>query len=58
MEPRITAQMVKELREASGASMMDCKHALRDCAGDFDEALRRLRENPGDDEPEEEAEPV
>lgn len=58
MISRITAQMVEELREASGASMVDCRHALRYCAGDFDQALRRLREKPDDNEPEAEEEPA
>lgn len=58
MGSEITARLVKDLREASGASMMDCKHALRDCAGDFDQALRKLCEKPGDDEPDAETEPA
>ena len=32
----ITASMVKELREMSGAGMMDCKKALTETDGDFD----------------------
>lgn len=40
----ITAQMVKELREKSGAGMMDCKKALAEAAGDFDKAMALLRE--------------
>jgi elongation factor Ts len=39
----ITAGMVKELREKSGAGMMDCKQALTECAGDLDKALVELR---------------
>lgn len=40
----ITAGMVKELREMSGAGMMDCKKALGACDGDFDKAMEWLRE--------------
>ncbi len=40
----ITAAMVKELREASGAGMMDCKRALTDADGDMDQAMEILRE--------------
>lgn len=39
----ITAAMVKELREASGAGMMDCKAALNETAGDMDAAADWLR---------------
>lgn len=41
---QITAQMVKELREKTGAGMMDCKKALADAGGDVDKALTGLRE--------------
>ena len=40
----ITASMVKELREASGAGMMDCKKALVECNGDMEKAMDYLRE--------------
>ena len=40
----ITAQAVKELREATGAGMMDCKKALSEANGDFDKAVTWLRE--------------
>ena len=40
----ITAQMVKELREKSGAGMMDCKKALADANGDMEKAMTILRE--------------
>ena len=40
----VTAQMVKELRTRTGAGVMDCKEALRENAGDFEEAARYLRE--------------
>ena len=41
----ITAKMVKELREKSGAGMMDCKKALTATDGDMDKAIDFLREN-------------
>lgn len=40
----ITAQMVKELREATGAGMMDCKKALTDSEGDMEKAAELLRQ--------------
>jgi len=40
----ITAQMVKELREKTGAGMMDCKKALTETNGDMEKALDFLRE--------------
>lgn len=40
----ITAEMVKELRERTGAGMMDCKRALTETAGDMDKAITYLRE--------------
>lgn len=41
---KITAQMVKELREITGAGMMDCKKALQETNGDIDKAVDFLRE--------------
>ncbi|GFI44365.1 elongation factor Ts [Lachnospiraceae bacterium] len=41
----ITASMVKELREMTGAGMMDCKKALNETNGDMDEAVEYLRKN-------------
>lgn len=41
----ITAAMVKELREMSGAGMMDCKKALTSTDGDMEKAMEFLREN-------------
>ena len=41
----ITAAMVKELREMTGAGMMDCKKALGETDGDMDKAVEYLREN-------------
>ncbi|MBY0120665.1 translation elongation factor Ts [Bacillus sp. S/N-304-OC-R1] len=40
----ITAQMVKELREKTGAGMMDCKKALQETDGDMEKAIDFLRE--------------
>lgn len=40
----VTAQMVKELREMTGAGMMDCKKALVESDGDMDKAVEILRE--------------
>ena len=40
----ITAAMVKELREITGAGMMDCKKALTETNGDMDKAVAWLRE--------------
>ena len=40
----ITAQMVKELRQETGAGVLDCKEALVTCDGDFDQAAAYLRE--------------
>lgn len=39
----ITAQMVKELRERTGAGMMDCKKALSEASGDMEKATEILR---------------
>jgi elongation factor Ts len=39
----VTAQMVKELRERTGAGMMDCKNALNDTKGDIEAAIDALR---------------
>lgn len=41
----VTASMVKELREMTGAGMMDCKKALNETNGDMDEAVEYLRKN-------------
>ncbi|MBR6405178.1 MAG: elongation factor Ts [Lachnospiraceae bacterium] len=40
----VTAAMVKELRETTGAGMLDCKKALVACDGDMDKAIDYLRE--------------
>ena len=40
----ITAEMVKQLRERTGAGMMDCKKALTDADGNTDKAIEILRE--------------
>ena len=39
----ISAAMVKELREITGAGMMDCKKALVECNGDFEASKEFLR---------------
>ena len=41
----ITASMVKELREMTGAGLMDCKKALNETNGNMDEAIEFLRKN-------------
>jgi len=40
----ITANMVKELRQATGAGVLECKKALSETHGDFDKAVALLRE--------------
>ena len=40
----VSATMVKELRDKSGAGMMDCKKALAETGGDMDKAFDRLRQ--------------
>lgn len=40
----ISAKLVKDLREATGAGMMDCKQALIETNGDFEKAITWLRE--------------
>ena len=40
----VTAQLVKELRERTGAGMMDCKKALTETDGDLEKAIEILRE--------------
>jgi elongation factor Ts len=39
----VSAAVVKELREKSGAGMMDCKKALQECGGDMEAASEWLR---------------
>jgi len=39
----VTAEMVKMLRERSGAGVMDCKEALNECDGDMEKAIDYLR---------------
>ena len=41
----ITASMVKELRERTGAGMMECKKALVETNGDLDAAIEYLRKS-------------
>jgi elongation factor Ts len=40
----ITTEMIKELREATGAGILDCRKALTDANGDFEKAVDVLRE--------------
>jgi elongation factor Ts len=47
-EPKISAGQVKELREKTGAGMMECKNALKETAGDIDQAVELLRVRLGD----------
>src|SRR5438067_9095471 len=44
MAAEISAQLVRELREKTGAGMMDCKRALQDTNGDIEAAVVLLRE--------------
>ena len=39
----VTAAMVKELRDRTGAVMMECKNALVEAGGDMDEAVEEMR---------------
>src|SRR4026209_1997766 len=41
----VNASAVKELRERTGAGMLDCKKALEATNGDIDKAIAHLREN-------------
>lgn len=41
---RISMELIKQLREMSGAGMMDCKHALEEADGDLEKAFTILRE--------------
>ncbi|MCK4237205.1 MAG: translation elongation factor Ts [Candidatus Krumholzibacteria bacterium] len=41
---KVTPQLVKELRERTGAGMMDCKRALEGTDGDIEKAIKSLRE--------------
>src|SRR5690606_12314188 len=40
---QVNAAMIKELREATGAGLMDCKKALQEVDGDIDKAMEFLR---------------
>ena len=40
----VTASMVKELRERTGAGMMDCKNVLIETDGDIEKSIELLRE--------------
>ena len=41
----ITASLVKELRERTGAGMMDCKKALTEANGDIELAIENMRKS-------------
>jgi elongation factor Ts len=43
MAAEITAQMIKDLRERTGAGMADCKKALTECTADMEKAIEYLR---------------
>jgi elongation factor Ts len=45
--PTISAAQVKELRQQTGAGMMDCKNALQEAGGDLDKAVELLRVRMG-----------
>ena len=47
-EPKISASQVKELRDKTGAGMMDCKKALGETDGDVEKAVELLRVRLGD----------
>ena len=42
---QVTASMVKELRERTGAGMMDCKNALVETGGDINVAIENMRKS-------------
>lgn len=44
---KVTAVMVKELRERTGLGMLDCKRALKDSGGDIEVAIEELRKSSG-----------
>jgi len=44
----ITMEMIKKLREWSGAGIMDCKNALKEAGGDVEKAMEILRKNRAD----------
>ena len=46
--PTISAKQVKELRDRTGAGMMECKNALTETSGDIDQAVELLRVRLGD----------
>ena len=46
--PTISAKQVKELRDRTGAGMMDCKNALMESGGDIEAAVELLRVRLGD----------
>ena len=47
-EPKIPAKLVKQLRDQTGAGMMECKNALTETGGDLEQAVELLRVRLGD----------
>lgn len=45
LQAEITTQMIKDLRELTGAGMMDCKKALTETNGDIDQAIENMRKS-------------
>ena len=45
-EPHNDPKLIKELREITGAGMMDCKRALYSTKGDIKKAIAYINENP------------
>ena len=45
-EPHNDPKLIKELREITGAGMMDCKKALYSTKGDIKKAIAYINENP------------
>ncbi|KKQ31885.1 MAG: Elongation factor Ts [Candidatus Nomurabacteria bacterium GW2011_GWA1_37_20] len=48
MSPKITTDIVKELRDSTGISVMQCKHALEEAEGDIKKALAILKKTSSD----------
>jgi len=45
LQAEVTTQMIKDLRELTGAGMMDCKKALAETNGDIDQAIENMRKS-------------
>ena len=48
MSLKITTEMIKELRDSTGISVMQCKHALEEAEGDMKKALAILKKTSSD----------